>query len=92
MLDPNSSRTLRIYPLETITRCEVSWDNGFFFSFVVSLDLSAMDLPYGFFIYFFLRYMIHLPWLSGRRALWILSHGVLDCSQTSTLPTHFWTR
>ncbi|KAA0063302.1 hypothetical protein IC582_007253 [Cucumis melo] len=23
MLDPNSSRTLRIYPLETITRCEV---------------------------------------------------------------------
>jgi hypothetical protein len=24
MLDPNTSRTLRIYPLETVTRCDVS--------------------------------------------------------------------
>jgi len=25
MLDPNTSRTLRIYPLENITRCDVSF-------------------------------------------------------------------
>lgn len=46
MLDPNSSRTLRIYPLETITRCEVSWDAGF--CFLVYLEFSALDLPYVF--------------------------------------------
>lgn len=27
MLDPSTSRTLRIYPLETVTRCEVSSSN-----------------------------------------------------------------
>ncbi|KAL5557840.1 hypothetical protein UlMin_034051 [Ulmus minor] len=40
MLDPNTSRTLRIYPLETITRCEVSDSSTLAFWSKSSVDIE----------------------------------------------------
>lgn len=41
MLDPSTSRTLRIYPLDTITRCEVYDSSTFAFWSKSSVDIEA---------------------------------------------------
>lgn len=41
MLDPSTSRTLRIYPLDTITRCEVIDSSTFTFWSKSSVDIDA---------------------------------------------------
>lgn len=89
MLDPNSSCTLRIYPLETVTRCDVSWLNlevSFCLYFVVLYGLTCVLC---FFFNFLCRNMIHLRLHSGQRPLWTLSLDVLDCSQIAILQIHF---
>ncbi|KAA8537497.1 hypothetical protein F0562_027105 [Nyssa sinensis] len=40
MLDPSTSRTLRIYPLETVTRCEVTDSSTFMFWSKSSVDIE----------------------------------------------------
>lgn len=88
MLDPSTSRTLRIYPLETITRCEVSLNFILIFYCYCEFWLEVSIAL--FFFSFSYRKRIHLPLHFGQRALLTLIQDVLDCSQIVTLQAPFW--
>lgn len=91
MLDPSTSRTLRIYPLENITRCEVS----LYISFIkISILVEFLFLgKISFHVILFIEWYrdtIHLLWHFGPRAQWTSSQNESDCNPIVTLPTHFW--
>ncbi|KAL2503942.1 RING/FYVE/PHD zinc finger superfamily protein [Abeliophyllum distichum] len=85
MLDPATSRILRIYPLDTITRCSLVSALAPFL-----LPTLALCSPRNLFLLF--RLLIHQHSLFGRKVLWTLNQGVSDCSQIVIPPTPFWIR
>lgn len=88
MLDPSTSRTLRIYPLETISRCEVS---GFILVESV-LSVTSFWLNGKIYVLSSHRFPIHLHLHFGPRVRWTLSPDVSDCNQIVILPIPFWTQ
>jgi len=86
MLDPNTSRTLRIYPLDSLTRWEVSspacsYENNVCFSVIQICTVSEINVCWCLF-----RFWIQLYLHSGQRHQWILKQSELGWSQAVILP------